>query len=83
MALTELDDDTAAAIAGLGVFEQRDAEGNGIGQVKKWISPTRTRRSKRRPRSQGCMSATTSRTAQSRSSLRSRPRRHRIDRRAL
>ena len=36
LALTDLDDDTAAAIAGLEVVEERDNEGNVCGYVKKW-----------------------------------------------
>lgn len=34
--ITELDDDTAAVIAGLDVSEQRDGDGLVIGQIKKW-----------------------------------------------
>jgi phage terminase small subunit len=36
LSITELDDDTAAVIAGLDVSEERDPEGNVIGYVKKW-----------------------------------------------
>jgi phage terminase small subunit len=36
LAITELDDDTAACVAGLDVVEERDAEGVVIGHVKKW-----------------------------------------------
>lgn len=36
LAITELDDDTAAVVAGLDVFEERDSEGMVIGHVKKW-----------------------------------------------
>lgn len=36
LGITELDDDTAAVVAGLEVSEERDAEGNVVGFVKKW-----------------------------------------------
>lgn len=36
LGITELDDDTAAVVAGLEVVEERDPEGNVIGHVKKW-----------------------------------------------
>lgn len=36
LSITELDDDTAAVVAGLDVFEERDSEGMVIGHVKKW-----------------------------------------------
>jgi phage terminase small subunit len=36
LSITELDDDTAAVVAGLDVLEERDAEGNVTGHVKKW-----------------------------------------------
>lgn len=34
--ISELDDDTAAVIAGLDVSEQRDGDGLVVGQIKKW-----------------------------------------------
>lgn len=36
LSITELDDDTAAAVSGLEVSEERDQEGNVVGYVKKW-----------------------------------------------
>jgi phage terminase small subunit len=36
LALVDLDDDTAACIAGLDVSEERDQDGNVTGYVKKW-----------------------------------------------
>ena len=36
LGITELDDDTAACVAGMDVVEERDAEGGVTGYVKKW-----------------------------------------------